>query len=616
MSKTWLYSLSFLALLAGEPALAQQGPPQVTLGRAMTSQLGPEDPKLDSDQSSYEVYQLRATPGHVVKVQVETDDFVPFLSVGDALTEGCENCRSDLGSPAVVQVVVPADGILLISVNGYEAGDSGSYRLLATAEAPTPLSAQPVTFGQTVSGTLSESAGITASGERAVAYAVRLPAGQNVQLAATSDDFDPKLELYSPAGAKVAEDDDGGPGVSARIRYQVPSAGLYQLRVLAVGSPASGGFQLTTGNRPPVVPMPAPRPLSIGQTVSGNITSATPSYERDGEAVTAVRYALPMVAGQVYRMTAIAPDGSDLDPKVAVGKVDSNDALDSVLSDDDGGGGRNASLRFRPETTGTYVVEVQRVSNTTGAYRLLVVQSAPDRPAGSPRTVALGDGVNDVLRDGDARDGENDTLYRDYRVTLKGGARYVFDAERADESSLDPVMAVLQSEGGRQTQLATDDDGGEGLNARIRFVAPKDGTYLVRVRANSSNQEGAFRFKVSEAAPLVTPPAPSAITIGQVVRGNLDSGDPTRQDAYYYDRYVFSAQAGETYEISAESDDFDIEVGARQFDGEDYVSDDDGGEGTNSKLSYTVTISGRQVIRVTSVNDGATGSYQLRVVRQ
>jgi hypothetical protein len=116
----------------------------------------------------------------------------------------------------------------------------------------------------------------------------------------------------------------------------------------------------------------------------------------------------------------------------------------------------------------------------------------------------------------------------------------------------------------------------------------------------------------------VVPPFPARAKLGETIRGNLGATDPLRNDSHYFDRYVFNGQVGETYEITAISESFDISVGARQIDrvDDDYASDDDSGGGTNAKLVYTVTIAGPQIIRVTTIEESAGGDYTLLIVKK
>ena len=58
-----------------------------------------------------------------------------------------------------------------------------------------------------------------------------------------------------------------------------------------------------------------------------------------------------------------------------------------------------------------------------------------------------------------------------FLIKLTNGAKYRIDLIGPD---LDPVLAIQDNS---NKQIAFDDDGGEGLNSRLDFVAPADGTY-------------------------------------------------------------------------------------------------------------------------------------------
>lgn len=95
---------------------------------------------------------------------------------------------------------------------------------------------------------------------------------------------------------------------------------------------------------------------------------------------------------------------------------------------------------------------------------------------------------------------------------------------------------------------------------------------------------------------------------GETLRGALSENDTSAGDATVYDRYRFEAKAGETYAVLLESDEFDAFLIVR---GPGYdESDDDGGDGTNSRLQFTPARSGTYEIRANSL-ERATGAYAL-----
>jgi len=621
MRRLWFGSVSIFVLLAAGSAVAQPSPRPLTLGQPLQGSMGPEDPVLEADDSSYELFQVQAPKGQLVTVTLTSSAFQPIVAVGDEIDEECEACVASVGEkdkPAVVRKIVSASGVLQIRANTMDKGDRGAFTILATASQPPRISARPLPFGQSVSDALDPNDAVTNDGSTVDAYALRLTADQEIQLDLSSDDFDPKLELLTPAGAKVAEDDDGGPGTSARIRYLVPRAGLYQVRVTAVGSGEVGNYTLSTGLRQELPPMPAPVSINLGQPVNGAISNTTPRYETDGEEILAVRYGLRLEGGKAYKIALSAANGSELDPKIAIGKLAADGSLDSLAQDDDGGGGSNAVLRFRPETSGIYVLEVQKVGRANGSYRLMIEQAAADRAPAASQALRLGQNVSGELRDGGARLAATDALFNTYSIPLRAGQRVNVKMEKEGDASLDPLLEIGLLTSAAFQALAKDDDGGQGLNARIKFTAPSDGTYIIRATAGEPTQEGQYTIGVSDMPASVVPPFPARAKLGETIRGNLGATDPLRNDSQYFDRYVFSGQVGETYEISASAESFDISVGARQIDrvDDDYASDDDSGGGTNAKLVYTVTTAGPQIIRVTTIEESAGGDYTLLIVKK
>jgi WD40 repeat protein len=84
-----------------------------------------------------------------------------------------------------------------------------------------------------------------------------------------------------------------------------------------------------------------------------------------------------------------------------------------------------------------------------------------------------------------------------YHVRMREGKTYVIDMLTADPDSLalDPFLRLLNAFG---KVLAEDDDGGEGLNARITFRAPATGIYQIEATSDDGRGVGNFVLKVKE----------------------------------------------------------------------------------------------------------------------
>jgi hypothetical protein len=605
---------------ASSAATPQVASRPIAIGQTINGTIGSEDPKLSSDDSSYEIYRVQVPAGRRVTATLSSTAFQPVLGLGTRIDETCEGCTINVGEttkPAVVSRTMTSAGTLELRVNTMNAGESGAFRLSVTAAVPTALSAQPILFGQSKTGALTPNDATAGNRDTLTdAYALRLAANQNVQIDLSSSEFDAKLELLSPSGSNVAEDDDNGPGNSARIRFTAPRAGVYQIRATSVSESGAGAYTLRAGARPPVVPFPTPRPLVVGTPMSGAITATTPTYENDGEDTVAVRYSFNAVAGNIYRITADKKPGSELDPRVSVGRIVSG-SYESVVNDDDGGEDTNASLRFRATTTGQHIVEVTPVGESLGAYDVKVSQSPPDRAPAASIPLTLGTEIKGVLSDGGARTSE-DILFNSYSLTLTAGQSVTVNLKKDGESTLDPKLELGRGTPSAFEKSVEDDDGGSELNARLRFVAPADGTYLIRATSINATSEGGYVLRVDPTPPPVIPPSPTAIQSGQALTGELTASDPRLNDKSHYDRFVLDGKVGDTFDISVSAEAFDVIVGARSSlrEDDDYQTDDDSGGGTNAKLTYTISTAGPQTIRVTSLGEDATGSYTISIVKK
>ncbi len=90
---------------------------------------------------------------------------------------------------------------------------------------------------------------------------------------------------------------------------------------------------------------------------------------------------------------------------------------------------------------------------------------------------------------------------------------------------------------------------------------------------------------------------------GEVIPGTVPGPDDV-------DSITLELLAGERIQLSAESDDFDTIITLFDPDGNEVARDDDGGDGFNSLLDYSVEATGQHVAEVSSFLDG-TGDFTL-----
>ncbi|MCE8010058.1 MAG: hypothetical protein ABN479_09510 [Billgrantia sp.] len=153
----------------------------------------------------------------------------------------------------------------------------------------------------------------------------------------------------------------------------------------------------------------------------------------------------------------------------------------------------------------------------------------------------------------------------EYQLTLEAPAMVTLDMLSAD------FDAFLELHG--DGVFASDDDGGEGLNARL-IRSLEAGEYTVLARSHSGQGSGLFELRAA------------AIALDELAsEGQLESGralqawlEPGARNVYE----IVIEEAGD-YRLDLHSDDFDAYL---ELEGEGlFLSDDDGGDGMNSRIA-------------------------------
>lgn len=430
-------------------------------------------------------------------------------------------------------------------------------------------------------------------------YRVQLRAGQRLQAELRSEDFDAYLEVFAEgetAREALASDDDAAGELNARLRFTAPQAGRYIVRARTYAGLETGDYVLSLSERP-AVRAPRPGRIAIGREVTGRLAS-NDAEDDDGRVYDA--YAFRAAAGE---RVAIRLDADDFDAVLRVGRLVGGSFVQMAENDDGGGGGLNARLVFTAPDAGEYVVQATAYGDgAEGDYRLSLEQGPPPAEA---KPAAIGEEVRGRLTEASSLSdsGARSDLYR---FAGREGQRVAIslNADRFD--------AYLELFDAHHNSLASDDDSGGDLNARLTHVLPQDGDYLIEARSFSSG-EGAYTLKIEEVAP---PPPPSAIAFGQTLEGELADGDGTDDEGRLYDAYVFSGTEGQRVQAVMRSGDVDayLQIGEAGEDFSALASDDDGlGQGTDARLTFSLPESGDYVLRARAWARDSKGLYSLEL---
>lgn len=208
---------------------------------------------------------------------------------------------------------------------------------------------------------------------------------------------------------------------------------------------------------------------------------------------------------------------------------------------------------------------------------------------------------------------EDGSSYDLFRYDSPGNETIVILMESVD---FDTYLSLGRMEQGAFTQLASDDDGAGGTNARIEHTISAAGTYLIRANSLMPGETGSYTLLLNraEASPAIVERTP--IRVGQSVAGRFTTGSATLEDGSHFAEFTLTGSEGQTVEIHLASDDFDayLWVGVL-VNGlfESIEVNDDGEDGTNAHIRFTFPVNQILVIRANTLNAGETGSYTVRV---
>lgn len=339
---------------------------------------------------------------------------------------------------------------------------SGGYRLGAVSRTVDDYAANPgtagrVSVGGSVSGTLE-----TASDQDW--FAVTLTAGQAYQFTLHGSTLqDPFLALYTGAGVLVTGDARSGAGGDSVISFTPSTGGSYLLGAGRTGTDI-GSYTLSAAR------VTTPDDIAENSATTGRLGIGSSTSSRIDTPDDSDWFAITLNAGQPVRLR-LEGTSNGLDPVLTVYTA----AGTSLAQADDGGGGSAAQLDFSAATAGTYYVAARGFDGQTGTYRLVAAALAGDDiPASTATTAALAVGASR----GSRIDSTGDADW--FAVTLTAGQPYTF---RLDAAGLaDPRLTLYDSSG---QALASDDDGGGGLNALIRYTPATTGAFYLGAQLQS-----------------------------------------------------------------------------------------------------------------------------------
>ena len=390
------------------------------------------------------------------------------------------------------------------------AGAGAGHPVAAPPTAPAPLLDQQ---GDLAASDPSDSRG------RYDRYFVDVQPNERLQIALTSDAFDPTLEVTPPESGTLSNDDWEGDTTRSQLELVTGAAGSMKIEVRSYRADGHGAYHLTvrrvSGRERGEVPL-----LTAGQSIEGALAEGDHALSNgdvfDSYVVQAsgpLRITVGGVGGDAPRTTLVGPDGLTLDERgdhyeapdsgayrlqvighpgaryrVRVASEDGTGApllarahhqfdriVDQLATVTGGGGGSTASPANAPNPT-----------------------SAPTDPdavsAPTPLPVRAGNRIHGNLATTDPHLASGE-LYDVYELSVAAPAG---DVSVELESTAFDTFVRVEGPGGQRWE--NDDDGGT-LNSRVDVPLSAPGTYRIVVTSYRAGDTGPYELKVTRNAP-------------------------------------------------------------------------------------------------------------------
>ena len=493
-------------------------------------------------------------------------------------------------------------------------------------------------------------------------------AGQTVRIDLMSRAFDARLYLQDWEGQNIAEGEGGSSAPNARISYNLPFTGMYQVLVNARGRDQHGTFTLSVAATDAVALPPNANPpqlLTVGtigfdQSVPGVLADGAPTYhDRKYDA-----YDFQCSAGQQFQMDVL----SGWDNYAMV--VDPGGNI--VSRDNDSGGSTNARIVHTCATSGTYrlVVTTSTPAASAGGYTLrvqphgaataLLAQRPPvaqpgpvarTQPSPHPQPVAQPQPVSHAEPAAPSQPvaqtqpvahpvPEPPAQRPAPQPQPTVPAQTVAQAQPTPEPTnaaqpqravqpqpvvqaqpVPPPQPVSHAEPAAQTQPVAQTQPAAHPATEPAALPPAPPPQPPAQSEHVTQSQPVARPVVAlpapapaDAVPTGPIPEPGAIAqlaLGQTRQGRLEPGDATVA-GMFADTWQFQGSAGQRVTIDVTSSAFSTYVQLFDGNGNRLAEDGGSGGGNNSRLVYVLAASGTyQLMVVSSDADRAVGLYSI-----
>ncbi len=412
--------------------------------------------------------------------------------------------------------------------------------------------------------------------------------------------IDPTLTVTDSEGNQLAFNDDNEGSLNSALSYIPSQDGEVFVSAAGFGESAAGRYRLSASATALPDDDIANGESTRARVALGRVAAGSIEYEGDVD-----WFRLNARTGQRYVIALTATEGETGlgDPIV---RVIDGDGVE--LGQNDDAEGLNSRYEFVPAENGAVFIEAGGLGGShTGTYALSVTAERlpDDNTTGDTRTrgrIALGETIHSDI----AYEGDGDW----YRVRLAEGEAYRFTLSSDGEKPLGDTMIAIHGADGEQ--IASDDDGGEGLNSYLEFTAPASGNYFVAASAFGGGGVGGYALTARAGdIPADSSTDASVSADGDYREGSLGAtGDR--------DWYRVDLKEGQGLRVGLASGEVEEGIGDPLLviygpDGAELARDDDSGAGLAAWMEFQAAATGVHYIEARSFGEEAQGRYALSI---
>jgi len=337
-----LYRIRGLAVIAGlclfiAGGLFAQTPRELRFGTWVPGNLG-EGQEL--------WYSVRASETGLVVVETagEIDTYLEAYDSSRTLIDEDDDGGEEYN--ARIEIFAQAGRTYLFKLRGYGEDESGPFEIRASFNS---IYIRELRLDTLVSGTLDE-------GESHW-FSVR-PSGTGLVVVETFGDIDTHLKAFDASGAFIAEDDDGGEDLNARLDISAEAGKTYIFRLRFYNDEESGPYQIRADFE--VIPPDLEQNTERSRAVPIKLGEPTLVYLRASSESRWYRYDIPRP-----RTLFVVQTRGNLDTVLVLYDARGN----QISEDDDSGENTNALISERLDA-GTVYIEVREFNGRSGRCTL------------------------------------------------------------------------------------------------------------------------------------------------------------------------------------------------------------------------------------------------------